>query len=73
MLNNVLQHDCRVNVVTIGTHLWYKLNESYETVSYMCLRGSSRTDFIGSDRIGKNIYHCQCDRQYQQTYVDFEP
>ena len=34
---------------------------------------SSRTDFIGGYRIGKNVHHRQCDRQHQQAYVDLEP
>lgn len=61
MLNNVLQHDCRVNVVTIGTHLWYKLNESYETVSYMCLRGIlARDDMIkGSQPLDFKCLHAE--------------
>jgi hypothetical protein len=41
MLNNGLRQDCTVNVVTIGTHLWYKLHESQDTISYMCIEGIS--------------------------------
>lgn len=61
MLNNGLRHDCKVNVVTIGTHLWYKLNESYETVSYMCLRGiPARDDMIkGSQPLDFKRLHAE--------------
>ncbi len=61
MLNNGLRHDCKVNVVTIGTHLWYKLNESYETVSYMCLRGiPARDDMIkGSQPLDFKCLHAE--------------
>lgn len=41
MLNNGLRQDCTVNVVTIDTHLWYKLHESQDTISYMCIEGIS--------------------------------
>lgn len=41
MLHNGLRQDCTVNVVTIGTHLWYKLHESQDTISYMCIEGIS--------------------------------
>ena len=61
MLNNGLRQDSIVNVVAIGTHLWYKLNESYETVSYMCLRGIlARDDMIkGSQPLDFKCLHAE--------------
>lgn len=51
MLNNGLRQDCTVNAVTIGTHLWYKLHESQDTISYMYVEGiSAQDDLIKGSR-----------------------
>lgn len=59
MLNNGLRQDCTVNAVTIGTHLWYKLHESQDTISYMYVEGISAQDDLikGSRPLDFNCLH----------------